>query len=299
MRVVSLLPAGTEMVAALGALENLVGITHACDFPAVVSSRMRVTTSKVDAGEDSRSIDLHVRERVQSGESLFALNGKKIAALHPELILTQALCDVCAVNERDVQALVATLTPAPRVVTLGGQTLDGVLEDIAKVSDALGTSDECEELLAGFRARLRAVHGALQEAQAPRPRVALIEWTDPVYAAGHWAPEMLHRAGGADVLMQPGVASRVVGVESIAAAKPDIVIVAPCGYNLTRAVTAAKALRGRPKWRWLGDRQLWAVDANALVSRPGPRLIDGIEVFARILHPTLFSALDEYHAQRV
>lgn len=299
MRVVSLLPAGTEMVAALGALEHLVGITHECDFPPVVGSRARVTSSLVDGRAAAGAVDRAVRDRAGRGEALFAVHGRRIAALHPEIILTQAVCDVCAVSEAEVRALAATLSPPPAVVTLGGTTLDGVLEDVVRVAAALGVPDEGQELLAGFRARLRAVHGALQEAQAPRPRTAIIEWIDPVHAAGHWAPEMIHRAGGTDALMTPGAHSMPITPDAVRAADPEIVIVAPCGYDLARAEASAREIRGSAAWTWLGGRQLWAMDANGLVSRPGPRLIDGIEVLARIFHPSLFSALDDTHAVRI
>jgi iron complex transport system substrate-binding protein len=212
MRVISLLPAATEIVAYLGATEHLVGITHECDFPPVVGSRARVTASTVPAGGahgDARpaDVDAAVREASATGQSLFTLDEARITALHPDLILTQALCDVCAVSETDVRSLAARLTPPPRIVTLGGTTIDGIFADIRAVADALGVPAEADELLAGERARLRTVHETLKAVRAPRPRVLVVEWTDPVYVAGHWGPEQVHKAGGVDVLGTAGARS--------------------------------------------------------------------------------------------
>jgi iron complex transport system substrate-binding protein len=299
MRVVSLLPAGTEIVAALGALENLVGVTHECDFPAVVCSRARVTRSAVDGTMEPGAVDDAVRRLAGDGAPLYALDEKRIAALRPDLLLTQALCDVCAVSEADVRALAARLDPAPRVVTISASSLDGVLADIGTVAEALDLPDERDELITGLRARMRVVHGTLKEHEAPRPRVAVIEWTDPVYAAGHWVPEMVRRAGGVDVLAQHDAPSRTVTADEVRAADPEVIVIAPCGYDASRAERAAQELLERREWAWARDRRVWAVDANGLVSRPGPRLVDGIELFARLFNPALFSPVDDSHALAV
>ena len=299
MRVVSLLPAATEIVGALGALENLVGVTHECDFPDVVRSRARVTRSLVDASGDPARIDADVRRLAEAGEALYALDEATIAALRPDLILTQSVCDVCAVREADVRALAGRLSPAPRVVTLGATTLDGVFDDIARVADALGLPDERDELLLGLRSRMRAVHGILKEHEAPRPRVAVIEWTDPLYAAGHWVPEMVRRAGGQDVVGVAGTRSSTLTRQALRASDPEVLVVAPCGYDVRRAAAEARALLGQEEWSWARDRRVWAMDSNALLSRPGPRLVDGIEVLARIFNPELFSELDEGHAVKI
>ena len=299
MRVVSLLPAGTEIVAALGAMETLVGVTHECDHPAPVCSRARVTRSAVPVKASPAETDARVRELAQAGAPLFTLDEALVAALHPDVLLTQALCEVCAVRESDVRALAARLAPVPRVVTLAGDTLDGVFADVAAVGHALDLASETEELLDGLHARMQSVHATLKAARAPRPRVAIIEWTSPVYPAGHWAPEMVRRAGGTDVLMAPGTHSRATPLAEVERADPEIVVVAPCGYTLERAATEARALVQDAAWAWLAGRQVWAVDANAFVSRPGPRLVDGIETFARIFNPTLFSPLDPTRARRI
>jgi iron complex transport system substrate-binding protein len=298
VRVVSLLPSATEIVAALGALESLVGITHECDHPAQVASRLRVTTSLVDGAGAPGAVDEQVRALVSAGTPLYALDEARIRSLRPDLILTQALCDVCAVMETDVRALAARLTPPPEVVSLSATTLDGVLADIARAAHALALDDEGEELLAGLRARMLRVHDTLKAARAPRPRVAMLEWTDPLFAAGHWVPEMIRRAGGIDVLAEAGGHSKVVPCEAVAAAAPEIVLVAPCGYGVERAVEEARRLLARPDWT-LRDSAVWALDGNALTSRPGPRVVEGIEVMARIFNPALFTPLDAGYAVRV
>lgn len=305
MRVISLLPAATEIVAYLGATEHLVGITHECDFPPVVGSRARVTRATVPAAGAHGDalpgeVDAAVREASASGRSLFTLDEERITALHPDLILTQALCDVCAVSETDVRALAARLSPAPRIVTLGGTTIDGIFADIRAVAEALGVQSEADELIAGDLARLRTVHETLKAAKAPRPRVVVVEWTDPVYLAGHWGPEQVYKAGGLDVLGTAGAHSVTVPLEQCVAADPEIVLIAPCGYDLHAARGEANRLMGDPAWSsWLLGRQVWAVDANGLVSRPGPRVVDGVETMARIFNPTLFSPMDPLHAVRV
>lgn len=299
MRTVSLLPAATEILAFLGATENLVGITHECDFPSFVASRARVTRSSLPHSSDPAEIDAAVREQSHAGAALFELDEKKITALHPELLLTQALCDVCAVNEADVRSLAERIAPVPNVVTLGGTSIDGIFTDINAVAVALGIPDEAEELIAGLRDRMRRIHDVLKAERAPRPRVALVEWTDPVYMAGHWGPEQIHRAGGRDVVGTAGAHSVTIPMSTLIDADPEIVIVAPCGYSLAAARAEAQRLLAHEDWRWLSRRQVWAMDANGLVSRPGPRVVEGIEAMARIFNPTLFSAIDPLHAVRV
>ena len=296
MRVVSLLPSATEIVAALGAIESLVGITHECDHPPQVASRLRVTKSLVDGADAPGMVDAGVRTLVSEGASLYALDEAGIRSLRPDLILTQALCDVCAVMETDVKSLAARLFPEPRVISLSATTLEGVFDDIAAVARAMRLEDEGEELLAGLRARMLAVHDTLKAARAPKPRVAMLEWTDPIFAGGHWVPEMIRRAGGTDVLASTGDHSKVVTMDSVAAAAPEIAIVAPCGYGVKRAAEEARRLVASRGWNLPADCAVWAVDGNALTSRPGPRLVDGIEVMARIFNPSLFSPVDAAYA---
>lgn len=294
MRVVSLLPAATEIVAALGAVDRLVGITHECDYPPAVTSRTRVTRSAIDASATAAGIDAEVRSRAVAGDALFTLDAERIAALAPDVILTQAVCEVCAVREGDVRALAARLAPSPRVVTLAGTTIDGVMADITNVGGALGLHDEAEELVLGLRARLRAVHETLKRARAPRPRVIVVEWTDPVFVAGHWTPEMVRRAGGEHLLVRAGEHSRAVTIDELRAAAPEVVILAPCGYSLERARDEAATLLTHHAWTWAATLPVWVIDGNALTSRPGPRVVRGVELMARLFHPALFSPI--FHA---
>jgi iron complex transport system substrate-binding protein len=297
MRVISLLPGATEMVAALGRLEQLVGVTHECDHPDVVSSRVRVTSTAIDVAAAPATVDAQVRTLTDAGSAVFTLLEDRIRDLRPDLILTQALCEVCAVSETDVRALAARLDPVPGIVALNASSLDGVLEDIVRVGAALDAADEAEEFVAGARARMRTVHDTLKAARAPRPRVAVVEWGDPLYLAGHWMPEMIARAGGVDPLVAKGAHSTVVSLGQVREASPEVIVIAPCGYGLDRASSEGERLLALDDWSWARDRRVWAMDANAFASRPGPRLVDGVEILARLCNPALFSPVDPTFAR--
>jgi iron complex transport system substrate-binding protein len=288
MRVVSFLPSATEIVAALGHADAIVGISHECDFPPVVKSRAVVTSSSIASAATPGDVDAQVRALVESGRPMYDVREDRVRELAPDLLVTQVVCDVCAVSENEVRAVAARLEPAPKVVTLGATTLDGIFDDVRRVAIALGDEARADVLLAEARSRMRIVHETLKAARAPRPRVAVIEWTEPVFAAGHWVPEMIHRAGGEDVLAKPGEHSTKRTHDALRDARPDIVIVAPCGFDLERATDDATRVLEQPEWRWTADVQVWAVDANAYLSRPGPRVVDGIDVLARIFNPQLF-----------
>ena len=264
----------------------LVGISHQCRVPDGASELPRVTSGSLDDGMSA--IDIHERVAVlaQAQRSLYTLDSGTIASLHPDVILTQALCDVCAVSENEVRALASMLSPSPSVVTLAATTLDGVFNDITTVAQALGLENESDRLLTSLRTRMRRVHNILAASRAPRPRVAVIEWMDPAFAAGHWVPEMVRRAGGADVLAVPGQHSREITWEMVVDAAPGIVVIAPCGYGVERAADEARVLLSTNEW--FERRTLWAMDSASLVSQPGPGLIEGIEVFAAIFNPGLF-----------
>lgn len=299
MRVVSFLPSATEIVAALGRERQLVGVSHACDHPSTVASLARVTSCAIDDAAAPGVVDAQVRALTGEAGALYRLDERLIRMLQPDLILTQALCQVCAVSETDVRALAAHMTPEPAVVSLSATTLDGVWDDVLRVARALSADVEGEQLVAELRARLRTVHEALAGARAPRPTVAVIEWGDPIFTGGHWVPEMVSRAGGVDVLGVSGEHSRVVTLDDLAAASPEVVVIAPCGYGLASAVSEARRLFASPAREFLAARSVWAVDANALVSRPGPRLADGVEVLARIFNPAIFAPLSPSLATRV
>ncbi|MEO7965371.1 MAG: ABC transporter substrate-binding protein [Gemmatimonadaceae bacterium] len=296
-RIVSLLPAATDMMAALGVWERVVAVTHECDAVAASLMPPRVTRSSVDASASPADVDQAVRETSASGAPLFTLDAAQIRALEPDLIITQSVCDVCAVSEVDVREIASSMSTPPRILSLNATRFDDVLESVSDVAEVIGVSDEGDELLSGIRVRLRSVHETLKRERAPRPRVAVIEWTDPLYVAGHWVPDMVRRAGGVDIMAEGGTHSRQCTVDELRAANPDVVIVAACGYDLARSANEGTRLLEVPTWKWLGARRVWALDGNALTSRPGPRLCIGVEALARIFHPSFFSAVDASFAR--
>jgi len=285
MRVAALLPAATDIVIALGAGDQLVAVTHACTLPARLSDVARVTRSRV-AATGAAGIDRAVSELSSAGAPLFELDEALLAAQRPDVLLTQAVCDVCAVREEDVRAVASRLRPVPVVVTLGAGSVEGVIDDIAAVGSALGIPDEAEELVAGLQSRIGAIHRRLKASAAPRPNVLVLEWTDPPFNAGHWVPDMVRRAGGHEVLGRTGEKSRRIPDDEIRASSPDIIVIAPCGYGLDDAVREAKDLVESAAFA--RSTPVWALDANRLTSSPGPAVVRGIEVLAHVLHPALF-----------
>jgi iron complex transport system substrate-binding protein len=299
VRVVSFLPSATEIVAALGQLDAIVGVSHECDFPPAVRSRDIVTLSAIDSKAAPGEIDIVVRDFVDTGRPLYDVREERVRALAPDVMVTQIVCDVCAVSEGDVRALAERLRPRPEVVTLGATTLDGIFDDIRRVAAALNVADRADTLIENARGRMLAIHETLKAARAPRPRVAVIEWTDPVFAAGHWVPEMIFRAGGEDVLAEPGEHSTTRTLEAVRDADPDFILIAPCGFDLGRAASDGERVLASDDWAWAREKQVWALDANAFLSRPGPRVVDGIAILAMIFHPTLFGLPDDSSAKRL
>ena len=287
------------MVAALGALDQLAGVTHECDHPPEVARLPRVTSSAIDHDAPSGAIDAEVRALASTGAAVFTLDAALVAALEPRVLLTQSVCEVCALPEREVNRAVATLDTATVVVSLGGTTLDGVWDDVRRVATAIGRRAEAERLIASSEARMRRVHETLEAARAPRPRVAVLEWLDPPFVAGHWSPELVRRAGGVDVLAQPGMHSVQVDADAVRAADPEVLLFAPCGFDVGRAAREARALLDTAPWRWARARETWALDGNALTSRPGPRLVDAIETMAAIFAPALFGAPKQIYARAI
>ncbi|MDQ2913895.1 MAG: ABC transporter substrate-binding protein [Chloroflexota bacterium] len=274
MRVVSLVPAATEMVYALGATDQLVAVTHDDDFPPAVLPLPRVTRSTIPAGATAREIDAHVREAGARGESTFHLDEQALRDARPDVILGQTLCAVCAVT---LDRIPASLEREPLVVPLDASSIAGMLEDIRRVAAALGRRREAEPVVAGLRARLGAV--AERVAGLPRPRVACLEWLDPLFNAGHWVPEQVRIAGGDDILGTAAARSREITWDDVLAARPEIVIAMPCGWDAERAAREAEALGD------FAGARVFGVDGAAYFSRPGPRLVDGAELLASIFHP--------------
>ena len=283
MRVAALLPAASDIVIALGAGDRLVAVTHACVVPPVLADVRRVTRSRV-GGDTAPALDAHVSDLASAGAPMFDVDESLLTALHPDVILTQAVCEVCAVREADARAVAGRLQPPARVATLGASTVEGILADILTVARALDLADEGEELVQGLRSRIAAIHRRLKAEQAPRPAVLVLEWTDPPFNAGHWVPDMVRRAGGHEVLGKIGAMSRRVGIEEIQSEKPEVVVIAPCGFTL------ADAMHELSTWPDSRSTPVWVIDASRLTSSPGPGVIRGIEVLAQILHPALFGS---------
>jgi iron complex transport system substrate-binding protein len=286
MRIASLVPSSTEMLFALGLGERVVAVTHECDHPPEATALPRLTRSVIREGLAPGEIDAAVREVTAQGRGLYELDEPTLAGLDVDLIVTQALCAVCAVSYDDVRAIAGRLPTTPAVVSLDPENLSEVLDDAVRLAEAAGVPDSGVRLRAGLQERLDRVRDTV--AGTERPRVAALEWLDPPYVGGHWVPEMIELAGGIDPLGEPGHKSRVASWDEIRAAAPDIVVVMPCGMYADEAL--AQALDRRAEIQSLGADRVLAVDAAASFSRPGPRLVDGAELLAHLLHPDVASA---------
>ncbi|HYT03455.1 MAG TPA: ABC transporter substrate-binding protein [Gemmatimonadales bacterium] len=291
MRVVSLFPAATEIVAALGAGGMVVGVSHECDYPPEVRALPRVTRTRIDAALSSGEIDRAVAAAKRAGVPTVDLDVELITRLRPDVIIGQSTCEVCAVGEVELARVVEALMPTPWVITLHAHTLDGVLADIRKVGEALELADDGAELIAGLQYRLRRVRdrargsgdvGAQQAAAAARARVLVLEWLDPPYVAGHWVPELVEAAGGDHVAGAPGEPSHTRTWRELAALAPDVVVIALCGFDVARARQEFAAVTDRDA-QALFNRRVEFLDGNAYTSRPGPRLVDAAEMLARLI----------------
>jgi iron complex transport system substrate-binding protein len=286
MRIASLVPSATEALFALGLGDEVVAVTHECDHPAAATRLPRLTSSVIPEGLQPAEIDARVREVTGRGESLYGLDEERLAELEPDLIVTQALCAVCAVSFDDVRAIAERLPSRPEVISLDPTTLGEVLDDLSVIASAAGDPAVGSRLRATLLGRIEAVEEAVSGLD--RPRVAALEWLDPVYVGGHWVPEMIAAAGGADVLGEPGKKSRVVGWDEVAAQRPEVVVVMPCGLYVGES--AAQARGHSDRLRALRADQVVAVDAASSFSRPGPRLADGVELLGHLLHPEAVAA---------
>jgi iron complex transport system substrate-binding protein len=286
MRIVSLVPHATELLFELGLGPQIVGVTHECDYPAQALTRERVTRDVLPAGLSAGEIDAAVRELTLGGHAIYELDRAALERLEPELIVTQALCPVCAVSYEEVAEVAKTIGSQPKVIALDPKTVGETLGDVRTLAEATGRRDRGVELIAETAARIDRVKLAVRKLS--RPRVVALEWLDPVFIAGHWTPQLIELAGGEDLLGLPGEHSETFSWETVAAAEPEIVVVMPCGYDAARAhqeaLTFASELRG------LKARRIVAVNASAYFSRPGPRLVDGLELLAHVLHPEQVSA---------
>jgi iron complex transport system substrate-binding protein len=281
MRIASLVPSATEMLFALGLGESVVGVTHECDYPPAAAKLPHLTATVLPEGLDVGEIDAAVKEVVGEGRALYTLDEERLAELDPDLIVTQAVCEVCAVSYDDVVTVAERLPSRPRVVQQDPSSLGDVLEDVVRLGEAAGIQAHARQVREDLERRLDAVRAAV--ASVPRPRVIALEWLDPPFLGGHWVPEMIEIAGGEDVAGRPGQKSPQVEWEDLDGLDPGVIVCMPCGWYLDDS--RAQALAHRAQLDQLGAGQIFAVDAASTYSRPGPRLVDGVELLAHLFHP--------------
>jgi iron complex transport system substrate-binding protein len=286
VKIATLLPSATEIVCALGLGSDIVAVSHECDYPPEIRGRPVAVRPSIDAALSSREIDAQVEAALRRGDPLYRIDADVLRAAAPDLVITQDLCEVCALPSLDVEAAAARLPRTPAIVRLHPHTLDDILGDIARVGDAVGRPEAAGRLVDRLRARVAAVRRAVQD--RPRPRVCCMEWLDPPFCAGHWMPELVECAGGREVIGRPGRPSFRVGWDEIARAAPDVVVLTVCGFDAARTVAEARALAARSEWRRLPaviEGRVYATDGSSFFSRSGPRVVDGVEILAAILHP--------------
>ena len=292
MTIVSLLPSATEIVCALGLADQLAGVSHECDFPAEIVGRPVLTAPKIDPSADSASIDAAVRRLVADGLSVYRIDAERLAQLQPDLIVTQDQCEVCAVSYKDVVDATSALLQKPAtIVSLRPSRLDDIFGDIERVADAADRSVAGRELTARLRARLDGLRAGATRVHS-RPRVACIEWIEPLMAAGNWVPELVELGGGVYELAPPGGHSPTLSWDDLVAYAPDVVVIMPCGFRLEQTRRELERLTGHPAWPRLPavqNQRVYAVDGNAYFNRPGPRIVDSAELLAGLIQPGLFA----------
>ncbi len=301
MRICSFLPSATEIVYLLDLGDSLYGVSHECDFPPGAADKPKVVRSRFDPSTmSSAEIDRLVTEMMMRGESVYEVDAAVLAESRPDLVITQRLCEVCAVSFEDVQDAVARLEPIPKILSLDPHSVGDVLSDIRMVARETNVEVDC--VVSELEDRVGLIRKTVKSAQA-RPTVVCVEWMDPVIAAGHWVPEMVEIAGGSDALVEPGAPSARIEFKRLRDADPDIVVLMPCGMDVAQSLAEFESLPNRSDWFGLGafdEGRAYVVDSGALFSRSGPRLVDGIEVLSRIIHPELFDDCpDEEFARRI
>jgi iron complex transport system substrate-binding protein len=291
MRICSLLPGATEIAFALGLGDSVVGVTHECDYPPEAKRRRVVVRSSIDPERNgSGEIDRLVRDHLRTKKSIYTIDLPRFQEAAPDFILTQDLCDVCALDYNEVIAAARSLARAPKIIPLAPSTLYDVLRDIAAVGAAVGKPAEAEALVDELQRRIGRVRERAARADL-RPRVACIEWFEPIYNAGHWVPEMVELAGGLDGLGKKGEASRRIEWSAVRGFAPEVVVLMPCGFDVARSLKEVSLLSGLDGWNELPavkDGRVYAVNGSAYFNRPGPRLVDGLEILAAIIHPEIF-----------
>lgn len=290
MRICSLLPSATEILYAIGLGDSVLGVTHECDFPADAATKPALIRPRVDPQATPAEIDRKVSEIIARGESIYAVDAELLSSLSPDLILTQDLCHVCAASPDDLATALTRFRHQPQVLSLTPRSLAEVWDDIRRVGEATGRRREAEALAASIEQRLAAIEDTSARA-ASRPRVLCLEWLDPYFVGGHWIPEMVYKAGGEDVLGKLRQPSYKVTGDEILNSRPDVIVIMPCGYNTARIAaefSLGQLPPGAESLPAVKERCVFAVDANSYFSRPGPRLVDGVELLAHIFHPELF-----------
>ncbi len=300
MRIVSLLPSTTEICFALGLDEQLVAVTHECDYPPAALEKPHITRNVLPHDvTDSGEIDRLVRERVSQGLPIYELDVDLLTRLEPDLILTQELCPVCAVSYQDVLKLARTLPHMPTVVSVEPTSVDGVLESILTIGEATERAEVAGAVVQALRHRLAWIKQRVNGVAGSSRRVVCLEWLDPLMVGGHWVPEMVAASGGRDMLGQSGQASVYVNWEQVVEAAPDVLVLMPCGNDLAHTVAESEKLRELPRLDAIPavrNEQVYAVDGSSYFNRPGPRLVAGIEILAEILHPEIFGGITPDHA---
>ncbi len=282
MRICSLLPSGTEILYSLGLGDQIVAVTHECDYPPETAAKPRITEDLIEQGRmTSVEIDHHVSSNIGRHGTIYRLKQDLLETLEPDLIVTQELCEVCAVSYKEVQHAARVLEGRTRIVSLEPTTLNEMLETILLVGELTGRKDAALEKVQELNARLQRVRERVRDRE--RPRVYAMEWLDPPFSAGHWVPEMVEIAGGHEVLGKAGSKSERITPERILEAQPEIIVLMPCGFSLERTVEEYRRTRFLPGW----SGQLYAVDGSSYFNRSGPRLIDGVEILSEIFHPSL------------
>jgi iron complex transport system substrate-binding protein len=292
VRIVSLLPAATEIVAALGFADSLVGVSHECDYPPEVNSKPRVTYCEIyGEGLPSAAVDQWVNQAISSNKALYTVDTALLRELKPDVIVTQQLCDVCGIDYASVVTIANSLPKKPQIVNLSPSSLSDIFSDIRRVAEALGAVERSEMVIEALARRVDAVKVLASKAKS-MPRCFLMEWIDPPFCAGHWSPELIELAGGADPLGKKWTPSIRVSWEQISAAQPEIVVLACCGYNVERTKSDLPILQSNAVWKLLPavrHNKIYAVNGSAYFSRPGPRIVDSLEILAEIIHPEIFT----------
>ncbi|HLN14058.1 MAG TPA: cobalamin-binding protein [bacterium] len=286
MRIATLLPSATEIVCVLGLAADVVAVTHECDYPPEMRTRPVVVRPLVDGAASGREIDAAVESALARGEPLYRIDLDALAAARPDLLITQDLCDVCALPSLDVDAAVARLPGAPAVLRLHPHTLEDMLGDVMTVGAAVGQPGTARRVVEDLRARAARVEAAVRG--RPRPRVFCMEWIDPPFCGGHWMPELVERAGGREVLGRHGRPSFRVEWEAIADAAPEVIVLTVCGFDVSRTLRELAAVTSRPEWLAIpavASGRVYATDGGSFFSRSGPRLVAGLEILAALLHP--------------